>query len=218
MNGSSEQGFTSPMPASNEAAKTLWYVSRSLSTLSQNLRSDIFSGWAKWKAGWMRISSRTSSPRSSVRRSRSRSSATATPGKFQHLLLAFPPLYPPVLRPDSIRPWSLTLPSIHSNAGYCFIEFATPEAATKALALTGTPVPNSARVFKLNWASGGGLVDRRCVHRLPVVCEDVPNTFSVTTAVPNTASSSAILAPRSTSSSSSLFSRRGSPLASLPRS
>ncbi|KAJ9157425.1 mRNA-binding post-transcriptional regulator [Pleurostoma richardsiae] len=47
------------------------------------------------------------------------------------------------------------------NAGYCFVEFATPEAATKALALNGTQVPNSARVFKLNWASGGGLVDRR---------------------------------------------------------
>jgi RNA recognition motif-containing protein len=47
------------------------------------------------------------------------------------------------------------------NAGYCFIEFNTPEAANKALALTGTPVPNSTRVFKLNWASGGGLVDRR---------------------------------------------------------
>ncbi|KAK3362359.1 hypothetical protein B0T25DRAFT_512585 [Lasiosphaeria hispida] len=47
------------------------------------------------------------------------------------------------------------------NAGYCFIEFNTPEAAQKALGLTGTPVPNSSRVFKLNWASGGGLVDRR---------------------------------------------------------
>ncbi|KAL2136190.1 hypothetical protein VTI74DRAFT_5068 [Chaetomium olivicolor] len=47
------------------------------------------------------------------------------------------------------------------NAGYCFIEFPTPEAAQKALALNGTPVPNSSRVFKLNWASGGGLVDRR---------------------------------------------------------
>ncbi|KAK4226836.1 putative RNA-binding protein [Podospora fimiseda] len=47
------------------------------------------------------------------------------------------------------------------NAGYCFVEFATPEAAQKALALNGTPVPNSSRVFKLNWASGGGLVDRR---------------------------------------------------------
>jgi RNA recognition motif-containing protein len=47
------------------------------------------------------------------------------------------------------------------NAGYCFVEFATPEAAHKALNLNGTPVPNSTRVFKLNWASGGGLVDRR---------------------------------------------------------
>lgn len=102
MNGSSEQGFTAPMPASNEAAKTLWYVSRAPSTLNENLRSDIFSGWAKWKAGWTRTSSRTSSPRSLVRPSRSRSSATATPGTFQHLLLAFPPLSPPVLRPHSI--------------------------------------------------------------------------------------------------------------------
>ncbi|KAL0475117.1 hypothetical protein QR685DRAFT_35480 [Neurospora intermedia] len=47
------------------------------------------------------------------------------------------------------------------NAGYCFIEFATPEAAQKALNLNGTPVPNSNRAFKLNWASGGGLIDRR---------------------------------------------------------
>jgi RNA recognition motif-containing protein len=47
------------------------------------------------------------------------------------------------------------------NAGYCFVEFASSEAAAKALTLNGTPVPNSSRVFKLNWASGGGLVDRR---------------------------------------------------------
>lgn len=47
------------------------------------------------------------------------------------------------------------------NAGYCFVEFASGEAAQKALGLNGTPVPNSNRVFKLNWASGGGLVDRR---------------------------------------------------------
>jgi RNA recognition motif-containing protein len=47
------------------------------------------------------------------------------------------------------------------NAGYCFVEFATADAAQKALALNGNPVPNSSRVFKLNWASGGGLVDRR---------------------------------------------------------
>lgn len=47
------------------------------------------------------------------------------------------------------------------NAGYCFVEFASADAATKALTLNGTPVPNSSRQFKLNWASGGGLVDRR---------------------------------------------------------
>jgi hypothetical protein len=50
-----------------------------------------------------------------------------------------------------------------SNAGYCFVEFPNPDSANKALALNGTPVPNSSRQFKLNWASGGGLVDRRYV-------------------------------------------------------
>lgn len=49
------------------------------------------------------------------------------------------------------------------NAGYCFVEFAAPDAATKALGLNGQAVPNSSRQFKLNWASGGGLVDRRYV-------------------------------------------------------
>jgi RNA recognition motif-containing protein len=47
------------------------------------------------------------------------------------------------------------------NAGYCFVEFSSADAATKALTLNGTSVPNSNRQFKLNWASGGGLVDRR---------------------------------------------------------
>jgi hypothetical protein len=47
------------------------------------------------------------------------------------------------------------------NAGYCFVEFQTSEAANKALGMNGSPVPNSTRSFKLNWASGGGLVDRR---------------------------------------------------------
>ncbi|EMR68121.1 putative mrna binding post-transcriptional regulator protein [Eutypa lata UCREL1] len=47
------------------------------------------------------------------------------------------------------------------NAGYCFVEFQSPDAAQKALQLNGTPVPNSDRQFRLNWASGGGLVDRR---------------------------------------------------------
>ncbi|KAI9873048.1 MAG: hypothetical protein M1823_008018, partial [Watsoniomyces obsoletus] len=48
-----------------------------------------------------------------------------------------------------------------SNAGYCFVDFASPQAAAKALQLNGQPMPNSSRQFKLNWASGGGLADRR---------------------------------------------------------
>ena len=48
-----------------------------------------------------------------------------------------------------------------SNAGYCFIDFASPAAAAKALTLNGSIIPNSNRPFKLNWASGGGLADRR---------------------------------------------------------
>jgi hypothetical protein len=48
-----------------------------------------------------------------------------------------------------------------SNAGYCFVDFSSPAAAAKALSLNGTPMPNTNRVFKLNWATGGGLADRR---------------------------------------------------------
>ncbi|KAH9999728.1 hypothetical protein F4779DRAFT_622636 [Xylariaceae sp. FL0662B] len=47
------------------------------------------------------------------------------------------------------------------NAGYCFVEFTSPETAQKALQLNGSAIPNTDRVFRLNWASGGGLVDRR---------------------------------------------------------
>jgi RNA recognition motif-containing protein len=47
------------------------------------------------------------------------------------------------------------------NAGYCFVDFSSPQAAGKALQLSGQPMPNSNRPFKLNWASGGGLADRR---------------------------------------------------------
>lgn len=49
----------------------------------------------------------------------------------------------------------------YRNAGYCFIEFSSPEAAAKALSLNGSIIPNTSRPFKLNWASGGGLTDRR---------------------------------------------------------
>ena len=54
---------------------------------------------------------------------------------------------------------------LDSNAGYCFVEFQNPAAAAKALTLNGTQIPNSTRPFKLNWASGGGLTDRRYVIR-----------------------------------------------------
>jgi RNA recognition motif-containing protein len=48
------------------------------------------------------------------------------------------------------------------NAGYCFVEFPSHEAATSALhSLQGQSIPNSQRTFKLNWASGGGINDRR---------------------------------------------------------
>ena len=50
-----------------------------------------------------------------------------------------------------------------SNAGYCFVDFTSPEAAANALLRNGQPIPNSTRPFKLNWASGGGLADRKWV-------------------------------------------------------
>ncbi|KMQ42982.1 RNA recognition motif domain [Trichophyton rubrum] len=54
-----------------------------------------------------------------------------------------------------------------ANAGYCFVDFASPAAAAKALAVNGTPMPNTQRPFKLNWASGGGLADRSREERGP---------------------------------------------------
>src|SRR2546423_2415133 len=62
---------------------------------------------------------------------------------------------------------SLSLSNYSSNAGYCFVDFASPQAAEKALQLSGTAMPNSTRPFKLNWASGGGLADRRFVSTKP---------------------------------------------------
>lgn len=54
-----------------------------------------------------------------------------------------------------------------SNAGYCFVDFENPDAATQALQLNGQGIPNSNRQFKLNWASGGGLADRSRDDRGP---------------------------------------------------
>ncbi|KAF2758798.1 RNA-binding domain-containing protein [Pseudovirgaria hyperparasitica] len=54
-----------------------------------------------------------------------------------------------------------------NNAGYCFIDFASSQAAAKALGLNGQLMPNTNRPFKLNWASGGGLTDRNRDDRGP---------------------------------------------------
>ncbi|KAG0046814.1 hypothetical protein BGZ83_008009 [Gryganskiella cystojenkinii] len=45
-----------------------------------------------------------------------------------------------------------------TSAGYCFVELASPAAATKAITtLNGMLIPSSNKLFKLNWATGGGM-------------------------------------------------------------
>ncbi|KAI8599002.1 hypothetical protein EDD21DRAFT_308626 [Dissophora ornata] len=45
-----------------------------------------------------------------------------------------------------------------ASAGYCFVELSSPAAAAKAItALNGVPIPSTNKVFKLNWATGGGI-------------------------------------------------------------
>ncbi|ORY93115.1 hypothetical protein BCR43DRAFT_507555 [Syncephalastrum racemosum] len=47
-------------------------------------------------------------------------------------------------------------------AGYAFVDFGSALQAQRALnAYNGTLIPNTHKQFKLNWASGGGLIDRR---------------------------------------------------------
>ncbi|KAJ1549913.1 hypothetical protein HK405_001936, partial [Cladochytrium tenue] len=47
-------------------------------------------------------------------------------------------------------------------AGYCFVDFASHESAVRQLTtVQGSSIPGTNRIFKLNWASGGGLVDTR---------------------------------------------------------
>ncbi|KAI7881584.1 RNA-binding domain-containing protein [Lichtheimia hyalospora FSU 10163] len=48
------------------------------------------------------------------------------------------------------------------SAGYAFVDFGSSTSAAAALsAFNGTTIPNTCKTFKLNWASGGGLIDRR---------------------------------------------------------
>jgi hypothetical protein len=47
---------------------------------------------------------------------------------------------------------------ISASAGYCFVELSSPAAAVKAITtLNGMLIPGTNKVFKLNWASGGGM-------------------------------------------------------------
>ncbi|KAG0305853.1 hypothetical protein BGZ98_003466 [Dissophora globulifera] len=45
-----------------------------------------------------------------------------------------------------------------ASAGYCFVELSSPAAAAKAIStLNGMQIPGTNKVFKLNWATGGGI-------------------------------------------------------------
>ncbi|KAF9365217.1 hypothetical protein BGX34_010861 [Mortierella sp. NVP85] len=45
-----------------------------------------------------------------------------------------------------------------ASAGYCFVELSSPAAAAKAIStLNGVLIPGTTKVFKLNWATGGGV-------------------------------------------------------------
>ncbi|KAI8088294.1 hypothetical protein BDF21DRAFT_450017 [Thamnidium elegans] len=48
------------------------------------------------------------------------------------------------------------------SSGYAFIGFPTSQSAQRALnTIHGSKIPNSKRTFRLNWASGGGIYDRK---------------------------------------------------------
>ncbi|EPX71166.1 RNA-binding protein [Schizosaccharomyces octosporus yFS286] len=49
------------------------------------------------------------------------------------------------------------------NSGYCFIDFSTHEEAKAAMEYNDKPFPGTNRLFKLNWASGGGIGDRSSI-------------------------------------------------------
>lgn len=81
----------------------------------------------------------------------------------------------------------LTLTNVR-NAGYCFVDFGSPAAAAKALTLAGSLMPNSTRPFKLNWASGGGLADRRYIALFVSIVSCLANESLGMTVVLNTQS------------------------------
>ena len=104
-----------------------------------------------------------------------------------------------------------------SNAGYCFIDFQSAEAAAKALTLNGTIIPNSNRPFKLNWASGGGLADRRYAFST-VFAIDFANVLAATSVAQSTQFLLAISGRKSMNTSWFLSSKIASHHANPPRS
>ncbi|KAG5462084.1 MAG: hypothetical protein BJ554DRAFT_5623, partial [Olpidium bornovanus] len=123
----------------------------------------------------------------------------ASAGAFPSSPSLPPPFYPPPCPPKP-RLWLLLLLQIKQiwyavgenvqvkmirdkysgqNAGYCFVDFGNHPSAVKALAtLQGTFMPGTNRAFRLNWASGGGMNDRRLiVWRIEGCCSGF--TFSV---------------------------------------
>ncbi|KAI8369230.1 uncharacterized protein BYT42DRAFT_503459 [Radiomyces spectabilis] len=49
-----------------------------------------------------------------------------------------------------------------ASAGYAFVDFGCTASTQRALhTYNGSMIPNTNKQFKLNWASGGGLIDRR---------------------------------------------------------
>jgi RNA recognition motif-containing protein len=48
------------------------------------------------------------------------------------------------------------------NCGYAFVGFNSTQAAQRILnTVHGTRMPNSNKLFRLNWASGGGIYDKK---------------------------------------------------------
>ncbi|OZJ03138.1 hypothetical protein BZG36_04649 [Bifiguratus adelaidae] len=47
------------------------------------------------------------------------------------------------------------------SAGYCFVEFSSQHAAQRALMFDQQIIPGIGKAFRLNWASGGGINDKR---------------------------------------------------------
>ncbi|KAG0789674.1 hypothetical protein G6F57_006591 [Rhizopus arrhizus] len=60
------------------------------------------------------------------------------------------------------------------SAGYAFVDFGSGAIAKMAMKqFNGLSMPNSSKSFKLNWASGGGLIDKREVEEHSIFIGDL---------------------------------------------